>query len=66
MALLGFDAIAAAVDAGFLLRRSLPDLQSLELFLEAGLELVCRTAGLAPPFADGAPGLPAGGGGGPA
>ncbi len=52
VALLCFDAIAAAVDAGFLLRRSLPDLQSLELFLGAGLELVCRTAGLAPPFAD--------------
>ena len=52
VALLGFDAVAAAVDAGFLLRRSLPDLQSLELFLEAGLELVCRAGGLAPPFAD--------------
>ncbi len=51
VALLGFDATAAAVDAGFLLRRSLPELQSLELFLRAGLELVCRTTGIAPPFA---------------
>ena len=31
--LLGFDSIASVVDAGFLLRRGLPDLQSLELFL---------------------------------
>ena len=52
MALLGFDSTASAVDAGFLLRRGLPDLQSLELFLRAGLELVCRTGGVAPPFAN--------------
>ncbi len=51
VALLAFDTAAAAVDAGFLLRRSLPDLQSLELFLGAGLELVCRSGGLTPPFA---------------
>jgi FAD/FMN-containing dehydrogenase len=51
VALLAFDSAAAAVDAGFLLRRSLPELQSLELFLGSGLELVCRAGGLAPPFA---------------
>ena len=53
VALLGFDAAGSAVDAGFLLRRSLPDLQSLEVFFRAGLELVCRTSGLAPPFRHG-------------
>ena len=52
VALLGFDSTASAVDAGFLLRRGLPDLQSLELFLRAGLELVCRTGDVAPPFAN--------------
>jgi len=51
VALLGFDSATSAIDAGFLLRRSLPDLQSLELFLQEGLELVCRASGLAPPFA---------------
>jgi FAD/FMN-containing dehydrogenase len=53
VALLGFASTAAAVDAGFLLRRSLPELQSLEFFLQAGLELVCRVSSLAPPFATG-------------
>ncbi len=49
--LLGFASTIAAVDAGFLLRRSLPELQSLEFFLQAGLELVCRVGHLSPPFA---------------
>jgi FAD/FMN-containing dehydrogenase len=33
------------------LRRSLPELNSLELFLQPGLELVCRVTGEAGPFA---------------
>ena len=52
MALLGFSSTADAVEAGFLLRRSLPELQSLELFLRAGLELVCRVTGAPHPFPD--------------
>ncbi len=51
VALLGFASAAAAVEAGFLLRRSLPELQSLEFFLAAGLHLVCRVNNLPPPFA---------------
>jgi FAD/FMN-containing dehydrogenase len=50
VALLAFSSTAAAVEAGFHLRRSLPDLQSLELFLEPGLSLVCRLTGMARPF----------------
>ena len=52
VALLAFSSTADAVDAAFLLRRALPDLQSLELFLRAGLELVCRVTGAGRPFAD--------------
>ena len=48
--ILAFSTIAAAADAASLLRRSLPELQSLEFFLQAGLDLVCRTSGIAPPF----------------
>ena len=48
--ILAFTSTAAAVDAAALLRRSLPELQSLELFLQAGLELVCRVTGAAGPF----------------
>jgi FAD/FMN-containing dehydrogenase len=51
VALLAFPSTADAVEAGFVLRRSLPDLQSLEFFLESGLALVCRVAALARPFA---------------
>jgi FAD/FMN-containing dehydrogenase len=50
-AILAFSSTAAAVDAGSLLRRSLPELQSLELFLQPGLDLVCRVTGVAAPFA---------------
>jgi FAD/FMN-containing dehydrogenase len=50
VALLGFSSTGAAVEAASVLRRALPDLQSLELFLQAGLELVCRVTGLPRPF----------------
>jgi FAD/FMN-containing dehydrogenase len=49
-AILAFASTAAAVDAGSLLRRSLPELQSLELFLQPGLELVRRVTGTTGPF----------------
>ena len=52
VALLAFSSTPDAVDAAFLLRRALPDLQSLELFLRAGLDLVCRVTGAAHPFVD--------------
>lgn len=48
--ILAFSSTAAAVDAASLLRRSLPELQSLELFLQPGLNLVCRATGTAGPF----------------
>ena len=48
--LLAFSSVHAATDAGFLLRRALPDLQSLEFFLESGLELVCRVTRAPRPF----------------
>jgi FAD/FMN-containing dehydrogenase len=49
-AILAFSSTVAAVDAASLLRRSLPELQSLEFFLQPGLDLVCRSSGMAPPF----------------
>jgi FAD/FMN-containing dehydrogenase len=49
--IVAFSSTAAAVDAASLLRRSLPELQSLEFFLQSGLELVCRASGMAAPFA---------------
>jgi len=49
--LLAFSSAHAATDAGFLLRRALPDLQSLEFFLESGLQLVCRVTRAPRPFA---------------
>jgi FAD/FMN-containing dehydrogenase len=52
VALLAFSSTADAVDAGFRLRRSLSELQSLELFLRAGLELVCQVTGAPHPFPD--------------
>jgi FAD/FMN-containing dehydrogenase len=48
--ILAFSSTEAAVDAASLLRRSLPELQSLELFLQPGLDLVCRVTGTAGPF----------------
>ena len=52
VALLAFSSTADAVEAGFRLRRSLSELQSLELFLRAGLELVCQVTGAPHPFPD--------------
>ena len=51
-AILAFSSTTAAVEAGSLLRRSLPELQSLELFLQSGLELVCRVTGAPHPFGE--------------
>ena len=48
--ILAFSSTAAAVDAASLLRRTLPELLSLELFLHAGLDLVCRVTGTPWPF----------------
>jgi FAD/FMN-containing dehydrogenase len=48
--ILAFSSTSAAIDASSLLRRSFPDLQSLELFLQPGLDLVCRVTGAARPF----------------
>jgi FAD/FMN-containing dehydrogenase len=48
--IVAFSSTAAAVDAASLLRRSLPELQSLEFFLQPGLDLVCRASGIAAPF----------------
>jgi len=50
---LAFPSTAAAVDAASVLRRSLPELQSLELFFRPGLDLVCRVIGMAGPFEEG-------------
>ncbi|MFZ0249530.1 MAG: FAD-binding oxidoreductase [Acidimicrobiales bacterium] len=50
VSILAFASSATAVDAASLLRISLPELQSLEFFLQPGLELVCRASGMAPPF----------------
>ncbi len=49
--IMAFSSTGAAVDAASLLRRSLPELQSLEFFLQSGLDLVCRTSSTAAPFA---------------
>jgi FAD/FMN-containing dehydrogenase len=49
-AVLAFPDVTAAIAAASLLRRSVPELQSLELFLQSGLDLVCRVSGAATPF----------------
>jgi FAD/FMN-containing dehydrogenase len=51
-ALLAFSTASAATEAASSLRRSLPEVQSIEFFLQSGLELVCHSSGTAPPFAD--------------
>ena len=51
VAVLGLRDAATAVDAASRLRRSLSTILALELFTDAGLELVLRHARLAPPFA---------------
>ena len=50
--IMAFSSTAAAVDAASLLRRSLPEVRSLEFFLQPGLDLVCRSSGIARPFPD--------------
>ncbi|MGO8862630.1 MAG: FAD-binding oxidoreductase [Acidimicrobiales bacterium] len=52
VALLAFSSTTAVVEAASLLRRALPDLHSLELFLHSGLQLVCRTRQVPYPFPD--------------
>ena len=49
-ALVGFASVGDAVVAASILRRELDGLEAVELVLAAGLDLVCRTLGLAPPF----------------
>jgi FAD/FMN-containing dehydrogenase len=51
VALLAFDEIDGAIAAVGALRRELDALRALELFLQDGLDLVCGTLDLAPPFA---------------
>jgi FAD/FMN-containing dehydrogenase len=55
VALLAFSSVEGAVRASAQLRRLLPDLSALEFFVQSGLELVCRTAGLPRPFFTGHP-----------
>ncbi|HVA05690.1 MAG TPA: FAD-binding oxidoreductase [Acidimicrobiales bacterium] len=50
VALLAFSSTEAAVAAASHLRRSVSDLNALELFLQAGLALVCRVSGVPLPF----------------
>ncbi|HVV37739.1 MAG TPA: FAD-binding oxidoreductase [Acidimicrobiales bacterium] len=51
-ALLRFDSHRDACVAAESLRRSLPAAESIELFFDDGVRLVCDAFGLAPPFAD--------------
>lgn len=51
VALVAFDGVAAAVGAAGLLRREVAALSAAELMVADGLALVCRAAGLPPPFA---------------
>ena len=51
-ALLRFDHEGAAVVAAEAMRATLESIESIELFFADGLELVCTTFGLAPPFTD--------------
>jgi FAD/FMN-containing dehydrogenase len=55
VALVGLDGAAAAVDAVAAWRAAVPDIEAAELFLAAGLDLVCEAFGLHPPFATRAP-----------
>jgi FAD/FMN-containing dehydrogenase len=52
VAILAFSAVADALAASVVLRKSLPALEALELFLSAGLELVCSLTGMPQPFSD--------------
>ncbi|MGQ0616702.1 MAG: FAD-binding oxidoreductase [Acidimicrobiia bacterium] len=55
VSVLAFDSVDTAVAATAELRRSVATLEACELFLAAGLELVCETTGVAPPFPTGHP-----------
>ncbi len=55
VALLAFATVADALAAAVLVRRSLRTLESCELFVAAGMDLVCEVTGLRPPFADPVP-----------
>ncbi len=50
-AVLAFSAVADAIEAASLVRRSLPSLDACELFFESGVRLVCSVTGMPPPFA---------------
>jgi len=55
VAVAGFPSAAAAVEAASRLRHTLDTVMALELFTDAGLELVMRHASAAPPFAQRTP-----------
>lgn len=55
VALLAVDDIAVALRVVSAVRRALSSLEAAEVFFPEGLELVCRHAGLAPPFSAGHP-----------
>lgn len=50
VALAGYAGVDAALAACGQLRREVPSLEAVELFFADGLDLVCRTFGLAPPL----------------
>jgi FAD/FMN-containing dehydrogenase len=52
VAVLAFATVAQALDASGVFRRSLPALESCELFLLPGLELVCSVTGMRSPFSE--------------
>ena len=51
VALVGYADLPTAVDVGQSLRRRLSSVEAVELFEGTGMDLVCSTLGLAPPFA---------------
>lgn len=51
-ALVRFENVTAAAEAGEAMRKALPSVQSIELFFPGGVDLVCSMTGSAPPFAD--------------
>lgn len=50
VALLALDDVAGAVDASLRLRRKVPEVTAIELILGEGVELVCESESVAPPF----------------
>lgn len=52
VALVGFVSLRDAVAAAGHLRRSVEGIEAIELFVADGLDLVCRTTGVAPPMAE--------------